>query len=75
MSSTVAVIGERERVRAFALAGVQVAAAGDSEQARAAWHALPGEVAVVILTQAAYAALAAEVLPAQRERMWVVMPA
>lgn len=75
MSGTVAVIGERELVHGYALAGVQVAPAADSEQARAAWAALGDEVAVVILTPSAYAALAARELVQRPQRLWVVMPA
>lgn len=73
-SGTVAVIGELERVRGFALAGVPVVAAADGEQARAAWRALPDEVAVVFLTRAAHDALADGELAAAPERLWVVMP-
>ena len=58
--SQIVAIGERERLRGFALAGVNVAAAEDPAGARAAWAALPADVALVILTPAAHAALAAE---------------
>ena len=57
--SAVAAIGERERVRGFAFAGVHVGAAEDPEAARAAWRALPADVALLILTPAAHAALRA----------------
>lgn len=73
MSGIVA-IGESERVRGFALAGVQLATAEDPESARAAWRALPADVGLVILTSAAHGALAEE-LSAQERRLWVVMPA
>jgi vacuolar-type H+-ATPase subunit F/Vma7 len=67
-------IGERERVRGFALAGVHVAAADDADAARAAWGELPADVGLVILTAAAHAALALERLNQLEERLWVVMP-
>jgi vacuolar-type H+-ATPase subunit F/Vma7 len=50
---TVAVIGEETLVRGYALAGALVLAADDAEAVRAAWRDLPGDVAVVILTEAA----------------------
>lgn len=55
--SGIAAIGEPERVRVFALAGVHVAAATNAQAARAAWLALPVEVSLVILTPMAAAAL------------------
>lgn len=66
-------IGEQERLRGFTLAGVDVAVAEDPAGARAAWEALPPEVALVILTPSAHAALAASVLDSQGHRLWVVM--
>jgi vacuolar-type H+-ATPase subunit F/Vma7 len=67
----IAAIGERERVRALAFAGVQVLAADEADTARAAWRALPEDVGLVILTAAAREAVA----PSDRdERLWVVMP-
>lgn len=70
----IAALGERERVRGFGFAGVQLAAAEDADAARAAWRSLPGDVGLVILTQAAHAALVVE-LAEQEQRLWVVMPA
>ncbi len=67
-------IGEQEQLRGFALAGVEVAVADDPAGARAAWAALPPEVALVILTPAAHAALAASELDRRGQRLWVVMP-
>jgi len=58
--SAMAAIGRRERVRGFALAGVEVLPAADDAEARAAWAALPARTAVVILTPDAHAALRAE---------------
>jgi vacuolar-type H+-ATPase subunit F/Vma7 len=72
--SGIAAIGASARVRGFAFAGVSVAAADEPDAARAAWRALPADVALVILTPAAHAAIAGELADAGR-RLWVVMPA
>jgi len=72
--SGIAAIGERELVGAFAFAGVDVTVA-DGAAAGAAWRALPEEVALVILSPAAHAALEAEGLDRRDRRLWVVMPA
>ena len=69
----VAVIGELTRVQGFALAGAVVLAAADPEAVRSAWASLGADVAVVVLTPAAAAALG----DAQRPPRWpltVVMP-
>ena len=74
-TSRIAAVGESERLRGFAFAGVHVVAAEDADEAaRAAWRSLPPESGLVILTRAAHAALADE-LPGPDERLWVVMPA
>ncbi len=68
----VAVVGELVRVQGFALAGAQVLVAEDEQAVRAAWGSLDGDVAVVVLTDRAAAALGDEL-----ERRWpltVVMP-
>ena len=72
--SRIVAIGERERVRGFALAGVHVAAADDAPAARAAWRELPADVGLVILTPEAHAALAVERLQQPNQRLWVGMP-
>ena len=72
--SHIVAIGERERLRGFALTGVEVAAADDPATARAAWDSLTPEVALVILTRAAHAALSASELDPRGQRLWVVMP-
>ena len=69
----IAAIGEHERVHGFAFAGVHVAAVDQPDAALAAWRALPADVGLVILTQVAHTALAAE-LSERDERLWVVMP-
>ncbi|HEX6872252.1 MAG TPA: V-type ATP synthase subunit F [Micromonosporaceae bacterium] len=55
--STVAVIGAEAQIRGFALAGAVVLPADDPGQVRSAWQALPADVAVVLLTVSAAAAL------------------
>lgn len=50
-----AVIGEAARTAGFALAGAVVLTAEDGEQARAAWHSLPADIAVLVLTPSASA--------------------
>ena len=54
----VAVIGEGVRVSGYALAGALVWPAASRDEARAAWAALPPDIAVVILTAEAAAWLA-----------------
>ncbi len=71
--SAIAAIGEAERVRCFALAGVHVAAADDPGSVRAAWDALPANVGLVMLTPAARDALTD--LDERGSPLWVVMPA
>jgi vacuolar-type H+-ATPase subunit F/Vma7 len=72
MSRLVA-IGESALLRGFGLAGVGVAVAEDAAGARAAWDALPGDVALVILTPAAYQALAPDELDRREQRLWAVL--
>jgi len=71
--SRIVAIGESERIRGFPFAGVSAIAAGDSEAARAAWRGLPADVALVILTPAAHAALEPELEP-RDGLLWAVMP-
>ena len=56
----VAVLGEEVSVQGYALAGADVLAADDADAAREAWDALPDDVAVVIVTPEAAAALGPE---------------
>lgn len=70
--ATVAAIGEGARVDGFALAGVLVQVAGSPAEVRAAWLALPSDVALVLLTPPAAGALAAE--RAASWPMTVVLP-
>lgn len=71
--SRVAAIGEEQRVRGFALAGVGVAPAADEQAARAAWDALDADVGLVILTPSAARALRDELASAP-QRLWVELP-
>ncbi|MFJ6486499.1 MULTISPECIES: V-type ATP synthase subunit F [unclassified Streptomyces] len=54
---TVAAIGEQVKVAGLALAGVDVHPAERPEDIRRAWRELSGDVALVIVTPAAAAAL------------------
>jgi vacuolar-type H+-ATPase subunit F/Vma7 len=70
-----AVLGEAVRTAGFALAGAVVTTAETPEETRAAWRALPGDIAVLVLTPRAAAWLGD--LPsasARRELLVVVMP-
>lgn len=53
----VAAIGESALVTAFALAGADIRPTETPQQARAAWHALPRTVALVLLTPLAAEAI------------------
>jgi len=71
--SRIAVIGEAVRVQGYALAGAVVYPAEDAGQARAAWHAMPSDIAVVVLTARAAAWLGEA--PQRRDGVLpVVMP-
>jgi vacuolar-type H+-ATPase subunit F/Vma7 len=73
MPDRVAVLGERVLAEGWALAGARVLAAETPTEVRAAWAGLPTNVAVVLLTPAAAAALGP--VPTDGERpLIVVMP-
>ena len=61
--SRIAALGERHRVEGFALAGAWVAVADNTGEVERRWAELPEDVAVVILTPSAAAALAAIARP------------
>ena len=70
-----AVIGEAVRTAGFALAGVVVTTAETAEETRAAWRALPGDIAVLILTPRAAGWLGGSPsLASRRDVLVVVMP-
>lgn len=72
MSRAVA-IGHELRLGGYALAGVEVKHAPDAEAARAAWEALPEDVALLVLDATAHEALARPL--AERPRLvWAVVP-
>ena len=55
--SRIAVLGEAIRAEAFALTGALVIAADTPDAVRDAWRSLPKDVAVVVVTPRAAAAL------------------
>jgi vacuolar-type H+-ATPase subunit F/Vma7 len=70
-----AVIGEAVRTAGFALAGAVVTTAETPEETLTAWRALPGGVAVLILTPRAAAWLGGSPsLASRRDVLVVVMP-
>jgi vacuolar-type H+-ATPase subunit F/Vma7 len=60
--SRIAAIGTAEILAGFGLAGALVSVADDPEAVRAAWHDLPADVAVVVLTTEAAQVLSPEVV-------------
>ncbi|HEX5880190.1 MAG TPA: V-type ATP synthase subunit F [Actinomycetota bacterium] len=70
----VAVVGERFRVQGFTLAGAVVHAADDAATVRSVWASLGDDVAVVVLTPRAAAALEAELAEGSPTPLTVVMP-
>jgi vacuolar-type H+-ATPase subunit F/Vma7 len=68
-----AVIGEAVRTEGFALAGALVLPAEDPVEARAAWDALPADVAVLVLTPRA-ACWLGEAPQSRHDVLMVVMP-
>jgi len=71
--SRAAVIGEAVRTAGFALVGAVVATAETPEETRAAWQALPPDVAVLVLTPSA-AAWLGDTLAARPDVLVEVMP-
>ena len=61
------------RTAGFALCGAVVMTAETAQEARAAWHALPADVAVLVLTPRAAAWLGEAPQP-RRDVLVVVMP-
>jgi vacuolar-type H+-ATPase subunit F/Vma7 len=68
-----AVIGEAVRTEGFALAGALVLPAEDLAEARAAWDALPADVAVLVLTPRA-AGWLGEAPQSRHDVLLAVMP-
>ncbi|HXZ62860.1 MAG TPA: V-type ATP synthase subunit F [Acidimicrobiales bacterium] len=65
------VLGEAARVSGFSLGGATVASADSPEAVRQAWEHLPDDVALVILTEQAAAALDVD---SRAKVLRVVMP-
>jgi vacuolar-type H+-ATPase subunit F/Vma7 len=55
--SRIAALGDWQRIRGFAIAGVEAHEAATDEETVVAWQALPADVAILILTPRAQAAL------------------
>ena len=70
----IVVLGEEIDVGAFALAGAIVIPAEDPAAVRSAWSSLPDDVAVVVMTPAAAAALPAQSIAARGDVLTVTMP-
>jgi len=69
----IAALGERHRIQALALAGVEGHPAATAEEALSAWHELSAEVAVLILTRESAATLAGR-LDERRDLLVTVLP-
>ncbi|MGA2305929.1 MAG: hypothetical protein ABSH29_17370 [Acidimicrobiales bacterium] len=69
----VIVLGERERVMGYALAGALAVEAEGEEVARA-WASLPSDVSLVVLTPAAAQALGDAIAAGRRDALIVTMP-
>jgi vacuolar-type H+-ATPase subunit F/Vma7 len=72
--SRVAAIGEARRVAGFALAGVEVYPAENTEATNDAWTALGDDVGLVVLTPRAAAGLERRLLE-REDLLWVTLPA
>ena len=72
--ASVAVVGEQLRVEGFILAGAVVLAADDAAAVRSAWASLGADVAVVVLTPRAAAALEDELAAGGATPLTVVLP-
>jgi vacuolar-type H+-ATPase subunit F/Vma7 len=70
----VAVLGEPLQVQGFILAGAVVLAADDPAAVRSAWASLGDDVAVVVLTPRAAAALEPELAAGGAAPLTVVLP-
>ena len=74
MKGRIVVLGEAVRVAGFVLAGATVCVAESPDAVCRTWAALPEDVAVVILTPDAAAALPAEATPPEGVLMAVMPP-
>lgn len=71
--SRAAIIGAELAIEGYGLAGAIICPADDAAQAREAWTSLPSDIAVVVLTADAAAALD-DVLDRRAGVLTVVMP-
>ena len=69
----IAVLGEAVLVEPYALAGALAVVAGEPAAVRTAWASLPADIAVVVLTPAAAAALADDVALQRDDLLTVTM--
>jgi vacuolar-type H+-ATPase subunit F/Vma7 len=74
VAGRIAAIGEESRVIGFALAGALAVPARSATEVHEAWSALPDDVALVLLTPEAAAALADELADPSSSRLAAVMP-
>jgi vacuolar-type H+-ATPase subunit F/Vma7 len=72
-TGTIAVVGEQAAVEGYGLAGAVVTVAEDPAAVREAVRGLPAQVALVILTRAAAAALVPDPV-SNMDRQVVVLP-
>jgi vacuolar-type H+-ATPase subunit F/Vma7 len=70
----VCAIGERALVEGYGLAGALVSVAEDVPTVRRAWHALPANTTIVILTPAAASAIAPDLHHSDECRLVVTLP-
>jgi len=70
---TIAAIGDRHRVQALRIAGVDAHHAATDDEAIAAWQQLPPDISVLIVTAQAAAALAARIED-RRDLLVTVLP-
>lgn len=70
--SAVVAIGDAARLAGYAAAGVTVAPARDPREAIAAWEGPARDAGLLVLTEAAHAALADRL--SERRVLWVVLP-
>jgi len=69
----IAALGERNRIQALTVAGAEPYPAATAQEALAAWRDLPADVAVLVLTPQAAAALAGR-LDERRDLLVTVLP-
>jgi vacuolar-type H+-ATPase subunit F/Vma7 len=71
--SMIAIIGAREVVEGFSLAGVVVHPVNNRDEARQAFSNLGADTSVVFLTEQAVTAVI-DLLPSRRDVIWATLP-